>query len=424
MVKNFILNLNPEMSNFKRKRNFRKNSKDKNISSKDKLRQNQKKNKINFKNDKFKGKSVNNENFDKNVKLVDKEQGEIFERGCLFDKINVITLLCIKNPTNENLKNLLSFCENQHNNTIYYTLKNIRDLILVEEINKNIDEIFDAYIYGRIIKTFEINVKNKYIGGKVIRLVEDLIDKEVYTEEFIAMLINILNIYNGKFLQRNFSRFKDEIVENLEDFYYKNDNFRSQSNVLKFLENKNGEIVYNFLNGISVDEKYAENEQGIMYERILNGLLENISYIEENNKINDDLLLYMKEYAGTNEKVYMGILRLFGKIKDKYYISFALKNSLRFRSVELDFIKEIYENGSKEMINALMANIFVYSSEFIIAMMMLCQRHNIKPPALFLYVEHFDYTVRETAIKLLEGDKIDEFDVYDKLRFNIEFNAL
>ena len=54
---------------------------------------------------------------------VNNEIVEIMQRGTLIDRINATSLICLKNPTNDNIKKLLSFTENQRYDTIYYTIK-------------------------------------------------------------------------------------------------------------------------------------------------------------------------------------------------------------------------------------------------------------------------------------------------------------
>ena len=149
---------------------------------------------------------------------VNNEIVEIMQRGTLIDRINATSLICLKNPTNNNIKKLLSFTENQRYDTIYYTIRNICNLLLNIDVHQ-----LDGYIHGRIIKTLEINSKNKFIGNKILKLVEKLLDNEIFNEDMISILISSLNVYNSTFINTNFYRFPEEIVDNLEDSFYKND---------------------------------------------------------------------------------------------------------------------------------------------------------------------------------------------------------
>ncbi|OQS55192.1 hypothetical protein EHP00_1443 [Ecytonucleospora hepatopenaei] len=360
----------------------------------------------------------------KNDKFLDgfnEEQKEMYKNGTLKDKIDMISLIILKDYTNENMKNLLSFCENQHNDTIYYAINNIKNIMLELDI-----DIIDGYISGRILKTFEIQAKSKYIGSKILNLVEKLIKAGIFVNDFISILINMINSYKSKFLNDNFTQFENEILENIEDFYFKNDNFRSQANILKFLVGKKGKSVFDFINKISVDEKYSEAEKDILYERIIFILHFNLEFSKQTgcdkHNIRFGLLEYIKNYKGNNDKIYLKGIQILGAVKNNFYNAFVLKNCIKInnlcknnREKEIIFIQEIYKNGNSDLIYHLTNNIYAFSTCFIIGMLLLCQEHEIRPYSLFTFSMHWDPKVREISKKIIDGEKIQMFDPFDSI---------
>lgn len=383
-----------------------------------------KKNKSSFKKDFIKKNNKFNkkpENKIETVKIdLNTEQVEMLKNGSLTDKIDLISLLCVKTANTEefngNMKNLLSFCENQHNDTIYYALKNIKDILL----NVELDSI-DTYITNRIIKTFENYSKNKYIGAKVLILIEKLIDSDVYTDDFICIIVNLLNTYRSKYLQNNFERFKKEIIFNAEDFFHKNDNYRSQANVLKFLLDKKDPEVFEFVNGIYVDDKYTEVEKDILYERIIKIIYNNIKNSSQTT-FNLSLINYMRNYTGKSCMLYLYIVKVLFVTKDKYCTTFILKNSVKIaqlcssdKNKEIEFIQEIYKCKDVGLVYSLTNNCYAFSTSFILGMLMLCSKNDVKPFALFTLAMHWDEKVSAAAQKFINNEKLTEIDPYDRI---------
>ncbi|KAL6121277.1 hypothetical protein NUSPORA_01831 [Nucleospora cyclopteri] len=343
----------------------------------------------------------------------------------------------MKHPTTDFFKKLLFYVENQRNDTIYLVLKNITD-ILIEinekgvKTNKNnnkegdfyIKKEVDFYIKGKIIKSLEINTKNKYIGNKVLKLTEKLTDCGIYRDEMISMIINCLNIYESKFLKKNFYRFKKLIVENLEEFFYKNDNFRSQNNVLKFLSQfEKSEEIFKFLNSISVDEEYKENERNIMYALILEGVHKNINDGNEYEQfaLKSSLLNFMRNYSGNSIRVLKSSMCVLNKVNDKYFKPFLLRNLTKFRCCEYDLIQQIQlyrkQNEEDDFLERIAKNCLFFSPSFIISMLFLS---NKKLYLLGLLRFHFHPKVRSIAEKMMKGGVLEKFDPYDFILLDLE----
>ena len=346
---------------------------------------------------------------------VNNEIVEIMQRGTLIDRINATSLICLKNPTNDNIKKLLSFTENQRYDTIYYTIRNICNLLLNIDVHQ-----LDGYIHGRIIKTLEINSKNKFIGNKILKLVEKLLDNEIFNEDMISILISSLNVYNSTFINTNFYRFPEEIVDNLEDSFYKNDNFRCQHNILKFLINKKHIKLLNFMNQIIVDKDYKINEQDLIYEKIIIVITNNL-----NGKItiNPQLLTYILNYSGNRHTIFYSSLKLLRYTNKIQFKEFILKNYNRFISKqnnsEVIFIQELEaylnEFNDTELVRILLDHAFFFSPSFITSILLLCYKYKIFSYSLYLYKYHYNTIVRNITFNIINKNDIQIFDPFDSL---------
>lgn len=346
---------------------------------------------------------------------INDEIAEIMQRGTLTDRINATSLVCLKNPTNENIKKLLSFTENQRYDTIYYTIRNICNLLLNIDVHQ-----IDGYIHGRIIKTLEINSKNQFIGNKVLKLVEKLLDNEIFNEDMISILVNSLNVYNSTFISTNFHRFPEEIVDSLEDSFYKNDNFRYQHNILKFLINKRHSRILSFMNQIIVDKGYKINEQDLMYEKIIVTITNNLN---GNIIINQQLITYILNYSGDRHTIFCNSLKLLRSTNKIQFKEFILKNYNRFinkqNNDEVIFIQELEaylnEFNDTELIKMILDHAFFFSPSFITSILLLCHKYKIFSYSLHLYKYHYSTIVRNITFNIINKNNIQLFDPFDSL---------
>ncbi|EOB11314.1 hypothetical protein NBO_1295gi001, partial [Nosema bombycis CQ1] len=133
-----------------------------------------------------------------------KIEKKILVSGTTKDKINVLSLQIERYPSTENWKNLLVYAENQRNDTIYETLKNIKDLLISK------GEVKDWYVKQRIVKTFEINLKNIFIKFKVLKLVYQLLKNNIY---FLELIYPFLNKLGDK------KELEDFVIENCKSYF-------------------------------------------------------------------------------------------------------------------------------------------------------------------------------------------------------------
>ncbi|EOB15531.1 hypothetical protein NBO_2g0023 [Nosema bombycis CQ1] len=215
-----------------------------------------------------------------------KIEKKILVSGTIKDKINVLSLQIERNPSTENWKNLLVYAENQRNDTIYETLKNIKDLLISK------GEVKDWYVKQRIVKTFEINLKNIFIKFKVLKLVYQLLKNNIYFLELIYPFLNKLGdkkeledfvIENCKSL---FFIQKEIILENLEDFYFKNTNFKSRYSLLKLIGEVEVDLEIYIKFGEGIDLNLPEEHLKILLKLLLNGMA--LSLEVKNDEVKDD----------------------------------------------------------------------------------------------------------------------------------------
>jgi hypothetical protein len=215
-----------------------------------------------------------------------KIEKKILVSGTTKDKINVLSLQIERNPSTENWKNLLVYAENQRNDTIYETLKNIKDLLISK------GEVKDWYVKQRIVKTFEINLKNIFIKFKVLKLVYQLLKNNIYFLELIYPFLNKLGdkkeledfvIENCKSL---FFIQKEIILENLEDFYFKNTNFKSRYSLLKLIGEVEVDLGIYIKFGEGIDLNLPEEHLKILLKLLLNGMA--LSLEVKNDEVKDD----------------------------------------------------------------------------------------------------------------------------------------
>lgn len=363
-------------------------------------------------------KSRSSPRYEYNLDDADENERELILRGTINDRLNCLALLCARNPSEKNYKQLLQFCENQRNDVIYSTLKLVRDLIK----EKSVENI---YIKGRIIKSFEMGCKNQYIKEKTIEIVGVLMRADIYTEDFINILISRL-IEKGKALtlvenalKSTFSVHEALIFEGIEDFYYKNDEFRCQYNLLKFIKNLEvsscKERFFSFYNqALSSLDEYAKDQKDLMIELLVNGLSSTIY-----NDCRVDSIDLIRSYVKSPRSI-ISVLNLLIKTQDPYTESYVLKVSrtsiLRNTKYEPEFLNMIFSIDNKDLFAKLIDNSFYYSVPSILSLMFIGIAKQIEINSMFslrLFATHYNPVVRDIASKILNREKIIEFDPFD-----------
>lgn len=360
-----------------------------------------------------------NPKFEYNLEDADENERDIVLNGTINDRINCLALLCARNPNEKNFKQLLMFCENQRNDIIYKTLKLVRDLC------KNV-KIESLYIKNRIIKSFEMGAKNQYIKDKVVEIIGVLIRAEIFPEELINVLISrliekgeTLNIVENA-LKSCFIEYKSFIFEGIEDFYFKNDSFRCQHNILKFIQGL--EITqdlkfFKFLDtALSTLDEYPQEQKDQMVELLVNSLAK--SFVEGETITNIE---FLRSYVKTARSA-MSVLSLLIKMSDSYTESYILKVSrttlLRNTKYEPEFLNLIYTLENKDMFSKLVDNSFFYSVPTILSLMLIAHEKLVDTRYLFslhIFMSHFNPLVRDVAKRLLNKEKIQKFDPFDKV---------
>ena len=363
------------------------------------------------------------------VKL-SKLEKELLHKGTIKDKINLLTLLVEKNPSEFNYKNLLFYTENQRNDIIYLTLKNIKDLLL----SKGVPE--SNYIKQRITKCFEINVKNTFIKTKVIRLVYDLLKNDILFLDLIYSFINKIGdkkeieAYICENLRPLFFINEEAILYNIEDFICKNMNFKCINSILKFLrcvsptdKCKMIEIYKLILDHIS---EFKDEQKNIILERSLeqfSALLEEIDdpTIFVNKEIED---LIKVSYA-TDKMAFSGVKILFRcqcKILKPFIVQ-LLKNHIFFNFKDIrnvfQFILQIYKKDKdNEFIKNILSSIIFYKKDLLIAILLLCAKNRISNVSVLeILKNHYSNIVRKMVNSILTKEyNVIEINPFDKLQ--------
>lgn len=371
---------------------------------------------------------------DKNKKmefnLVDASdlEKELVLKGTIKDKLNTLALLCAKNPSEPNYKQLLSFCENQRNDVIYMTLKLLKDLI--KEAKEKKSKILEShYIKGRLIKSFEMGARNQYIKEKIIQIIGILIRADVFAEEFIDVLVGRL-IEKGKplslienILQSVFMSREEQIFNGMEDFYFKNDNFRCQHNLLKFLSKldlKSSSQCINFFNfynqALNSLEEYPQDQRDLIVDLIVNGL----SVTIQDGCIVDKIDV-IRKYIKSPRSI-ISCLNLLIKTKDVHSESYILKVSrttlLRNTKYEPLFLNMIQQIENKDLFGKLIDNSFHYSVPAILSLMIIAKSKKIALKSMYslvLFKKHYHPVVRHISTKFLKNEEIQQFDPFDKV---------
>ncbi|ELA41123.1 uncharacterized protein VICG_01822 [Vittaforma corneae ATCC 50505] len=381
----------------------------------------------------------------------DDNEKELILNGTISDRLNCLALLCARNPTDRNYKQLLQFCENQRNDVIYTTLKLIRDLIKEECIkrkesstneygegkesnvgrrNKTNEEDMcgiSSYIKSRIIKSFDMGVKNQYIKDKVLEIIGVLARAGIYEEDFINILVSrliekstTLKIVENA-LKSLFSAHEQLIFEGVEDFYYKNDSFRCQHNVLKFLQNlefKKEKEFFRFYDTAlsSLDEEYPQDQRDLMIELLVNGLSRVVSPGDSVTSI--DLV---RGYIKSSRSI-ISVLNLLIKTNDPFTDTYVLKVSrttlLRNTKHEPEFLNMIYKLDNSNLFAKLVDNSFYYSVQSILALLLMAYEKGVDAKTLFslhLLARHYNPVVRDMSQKLLRKERMPMFDPFDSV---------
>lgn len=348
------------------------------------------------------------------------EEKTLIKTGTITDRINCLALLCARNPSVANYKQLLFFAENQRNNVMYLVLTNVRDLVKEKMVE-------DTYIRGRIVKTFERGLKNQYIKEKVIEMVGVLIRAGVYVEEMISILVerllekdNALKLVETE-LRRVVLRHEELVVADIEDFYYKNDNFRTQYVILRFLSGvdlPSPTRLFGFYDQAltTLDSDYPREQYNLMLDLIINGLSRSAKEGDAVERI--DLV---RSFVGSAKTV-ISCLRLLKRLGDSFlhtYILRAIKSAvLRCTPYECDLLNIIAEIEDKAFIAKLVNNAFYHSAQFIISMILIASSKEVAPTGMFclaIFTRHYHPAVRDAAIKLLRSEPLALYDPYDRV---------
>lgn len=350
------------------------------------------------------------------------EEKALVLEGTIVDRVNCLTLLCARNPSADNYKQLLFFAENQRNDVIYLVLKNLRDL-LKERI------VEDCYIKGRILKSFERGVKNQYIKEKVIEIAGVLVRSGVYEEELLTLLTERLGekdkalrlVHAG--IKASFLKHGEFLMQGIEDFYYKNDNFRAQHSVLKFLaevEFGGSGAAFGFYDqGLAaLDAEYHANQRDLMLDLLINGLSR--TAVPGSTITEIDLV---RSYVGS-AKTAISSMRLLKKIGDPFFETFVLRATksalLRGTRHECALLNIVSEGVSRELLVKLLNSCFFFSPEYIVSLTMIASEQLESPALLFglmLLARHYHPLVRSSAMRLLRREKVPCYDPYDRVVF-------
>ncbi|KAK6089364.1 hypothetical protein P3W45_001687 [Vairimorpha bombi] len=338
------------------------------------------------------------------VKL-SKLENEILHKGTIKDKINLLTLIVEKNPSEQNYKNLLYYTENQRNDVIYFVLKNLKDLL----ISKGVPTSY--YIKQKITKCFDINVRNTFIKTKVLRLVYELLKNKKEIETYVRD--SLMSLYEIN---------EEAILLNIEDFYFKNMNFKCTNSVLNFLgsvnpsDNKKMIGIYRLiLDNIS---EYKDEQRNIILENclehlstLLEGLDDSKSFLEEDGDKKKLENILLSSYS-TDKIAFASIKILFicQNPKIKIFMTNIIKNNIFVRYFNLkevvEYVKKIYLIDQDEIfIRNILNSSICYKKEFLISILSIIAQNKIDSLYLMeILRNHYSNVVRKMVESILSKE--------------------
>ncbi len=366
-------------------------------------------------------------NFKQNNSFLTSEEKHFLTKGTLVDKINVHSLLCIKNSNSENFKNLLSFTKNRRNEVILLVMKNLTGILgdLKEEIGN-----FEYFLKTKIINAFCINSSNFHVGEQVLKLVENLIDMEIYEEEMFQLLLKSKKRKNSNFIKEKLKeeKYQEFLIENLEDSYYKHDTYNGQLSVLKTLEGVKSKLLFDFYNSAVISDEYSLTEKITLLNQIIKGLVLNFQPGVDINNAD-----FIKNSIGKglvdkdlSKMLVTNGLELLSKMGDSDIKNVMLR-SLRFKIIEesnfVKILRSLDKKIKKELLPDLISFIFPYSPEFISSFLLEYDKCKFKEVnwLLFIMKDHWHPTVRYLATKMINRESFIEMDPFDKVMFELSY---
>lgn len=118
----------------------------------------------------------------KSVELSNSENEEL-HKGSRRDRINLLSLLAEKDPSQENQKNLNLYIKIKRVMYFYFTLRDMKDLLITKGDPEN------YYIKQKVIKCFEIYVRNVSLKTKALKLVYESLKNNVLHDGLIHACI-------------------------------------------------------------------------------------------------------------------------------------------------------------------------------------------------------------------------------------------
>ncbi|KHN70187.1 hypothetical protein CWI42_020200 [Ordospora colligata] len=359
-----------------------------------------------------------------------KLEKELLMNGTKTDKIDILTLMVERNPSPENFKGLLAFCENQRNDVHYYVLKNIRDILISKK------GVNDFYIKQRIVRSFDVNLRNEYIKKKVLRLVVDLLKKDILFIDLLHLFVNKLgdkkdiSDYVVDELSELVPKNEETIIDVLEDFYFKNDLFRSRHTFLRFvarLDFKNKKKAFGLFNLILKEfcQSMPEEHKNILLEDIIVGLGKNIHKEQISN-------VEIVRKAVHTEKMIFYAGKVLISIKDAHTVEFfkdaikshKMRNSKRMVGFMNMVHGAILKTKDVGFCAFLLDFCLMYTSEYIVSALLICsEARKFKMKGfdnmyvLRILALHQNDVVRKFALQLIGGEAIHAFDPFDKTSF-------
>ncbi|KAF9763505.1 Highly reducing polyketide synthase gloL [Nosema granulosis] len=363
-------------------------------------------------------------NYAKKMKTpMTKLERKILTNGTIKDKINVLTLQVERNPSSENYKALLQYAENQRHDVVYEVLKNIKDLLIEK------GEAKDLFIKQRITKTFEINLKNIFIKKKVLRLVFQLLKNNIYFLDLIYAFINKLGdkkeleefvVENAKAL---FPVQEEVLLENLEDFYFKNPSFKARLSLCKLMSSVSptdkqveAELYLRFL---SVPFDYPEEQRRILLKYLVEGL----SSIDSIPVLSTEVEDLLKKAISPELSLY--IFKIFYKARSlKKDIFYRILSYPPSEELLVLIFKYILEEKDPKILKYLFNRSLLYRKEVVLAILILIHKEsknnllsNFYGLCILRY--HYSIAVRRTVEDMIEGRPIREIKPFDEIDLEI-----
>lgn len=361
---------------------------------------------------------------------------EMITSGTKKDKIDVLTLIIEKNPDNcfEELNQLLEMAQDDRNDTVYYILKNVKDLlcsklVLTPEFTR---------LKRKLVNTFEYYLKNQYIKSKVTKLIYTLLSKNILFIDLIYIFINKLGDkketsslvvdYIEKLYMLGLNR--DIIKFGLEELYQRD--IKARKKILEAMgkianhDNDSGKINLLFYQALRNKEYTDKTKFEKTLENILQTFLKDVGSISKEEfdetlllqdyklqSLNYHILLFLYKYkSGHFYKTLLNYVR-----KDKMV---GYKNMVDYMNLIYEYLASDEDEGKKyNLIESLLSGAIFYDDKYIMSLLIIFSKIITEKSdygslhILTVYLMHSNPVIRLLVQQIIDKTTLNVFNPFD-----------